>query len=129
MAMKPCAIPPRPDLDPRRWRAGRKRGEQQAAVTTIRRIVIEDFLFPPKGLNDPEGMPRSKRAKPQGRLAVEWLVLFFERLEPAAPRSRYPLKGASESTIRRDITAILKERATQGKNDIITSYFCSSLAG
>jgi hypothetical protein len=115
MAMKPQAIPSRPDIDPRQWRAGRKRGEQRAAATTIRRIVIEDFLFPPEGFNDPEGMPRNMRAKPQGVQAVEWLVLFFERLELAAPKSRYPLEGGSESTIRRDITAILKGRAAQGK--------------
>jgi hypothetical protein len=103
--MKPCAIPPRPDLDPRQWRAGRARARQRTTITTIRRIVIEGFLFPPDGFCD---MPRQLRLRPQGAKAVEWLVQFFERL--TLTRLQYPLGGASENTIRRDVTAILTER-------------------
>jgi hypothetical protein len=76
-------------------------------MRAIRRIIVEDFLFPPNGESD---IPERYRAKPQGVHAVEWLVEFFRELALTKPRLQYPLGGASESTIRRDITAILKER-------------------
>ncbi len=76
----------------------------------LRRIVIEGWLFGPPQNGD---MPDYYRRHPQGERTVTWLIGRFERL--AQTGLKYPLGGASAATLRRDITAILKERRAQGK--------------
>lgn len=42
--MKPCAIPPHLNLNPRRWRAGRARAEQKAVGAFLRRAIVKGLL-------------------------------------------------------------------------------------
>ena len=58
--MKPCAIPPRPDLDPRQWRAARGRVEQKEINAFFRRVMIKGLL---REMTQGQVQPHSKAAR------------------------------------------------------------------
>jgi hypothetical protein len=61
--MKPRAIPPRPDLDPRQWRAARARAEQQAVNAFLRRVIIKGLLREMEKRGPGRVKPHSKKAR------------------------------------------------------------------
>lgn len=116
---RPIGIPALPELrsmsarevlefvHEKRRRDRRKGAWQREGARAIRRILIEELLFPSNPRTSE--LPERYRRKPHGQKTIEWIIGYFQKIN--ASGVKYTLYGTAEDTIHRGMTAIMKQRA------------------
>jgi hypothetical protein len=102
--MKPCAIPPRPDLDPRQWRAGRARAGEKALGAFLRRAIVKGLL---------REMEKHGRVKPHSEKVRDALAERLKGIRLKYDTDHWVRKAltVTTETIIDDVKAIRSEKS------------------